>query len=76
MKHEKHTCFLKIHFVLVLCYTTLEFVCSATTEQKLYIMGHVIVCVVNSYRVMIHIFPPSDLFFSPSLGALIKDVIY
>lgn len=77
MKLEKFICILKIHFVLVLLHN-IGICLQCHNWTKAYIMGHVMVCVVNSYGVMIHIFPPSDLFFFffPSFRALIKDVIY
>lgn len=66
MTLAKHTCVSKMHLVHMLCYTTLEFVCSTARDwTKAYIIGHVVVCVRNSSGVVIHIFLPPDLFSAP-----------
>lgn len=41
MKLQKRICFFKMHFVHMLCYTTLEFVCSTTRDwTKAYVIRH------------------------------------
>ena len=54
--------FKMMRFVHLLCFTTLEFVCSTRRDwTKAYIIGHIVAYITNSYEVVIHIFLPPGL---------------